>query len=282
MVVFDLTLFLGGPSSTEVIIGKIISMRLYFIIFVAGITLLLTFDTVWVLASFLTYNPLRVRKYSACNLPDDISRFFSLKNGANLLLRDGLLLSCFVIQHTLMARVNVQMILDKMGIGVLTRSIYVIASCVTLQHVDVCLWSIPSEGWIGNVMWYSMYALHVMSWFMVYGGCLLVDVGELIGIKQVMYEIRGFPDPLRNKSEDLLRYYKHMRHPSFVGFCIILLAIPQMSLDRLLLAMKLILYMLFAWRTDARDISYLRYQLADKEASNGDWRHHSYQKRRSD
>ncbi|XP_071446554.1 nurim homolog isoform X1 [Hetaerina americana] len=260
-----------------------LSAKCSFLAIVSGFSLLVTFDTVWLLATFLSYHPLSTRNDSACQ--ESLGESKALFVVFEALLKDGLLLVLFILQHSLMAHINMQRLLDKIGLGVLTRCVYVLASCASLQGVmhywqpanNVCLWNSPSNGWIGVILWYALVFMHIISWFIVYGGCLLVDVGELIGVKQVLYYVRGLPDPLKSKSEGLLRYYKHMRHPSFIGFSLLFWGIPQMSLDRALLALQLTIYMFLAWNTDERDIDYLRYQLEDKEAhENGDWHHATY------
>ncbi|XP_071446555.1 nurim isoform X2 [Hetaerina americana] len=201
-----------------------LSAKCSFLAIVSGFSLLVTFDTVWLLATFLSYHPLSTRNDSACQ--ESLGESKALFVVFEALLKDGLLLVLFILQHSLMAHINMQRLLDKIGLGVLTRCVYVLASCASLQ---------------------------------------------------VLYYVRGLPDPLKSKSEGLLRYYKHMRHPSFIGFSLLFWGIPQMSLDRALLALQLTIYMFLAWNTDERDIDYLRYQLEDKEAhENGDWHHATY------
>ncbi|XP_046391268.1 nurim homolog [Ischnura elegans] len=263
-----------------------VNVKTSFLAVISGFSLLVTFDTVWLLASFISYRPLSTRNDSACQ--DRFSESIATDSVLEPLLLDCLLLLLFILQHSLMARINIQWILDKIGLGVLTRCVYVLASCAALQGMmnywqpvtSVCLWDAPRDSWIGTIFWSSLVAIHVMSWFIVYGGCLLVDVGELIGLKQVLYYARGLPDPMKSKSERLIRYYKHMRHPSFIGFSLLFWGVPQMSLDRAALAFQLTMYMFIAWSTDEEDISYLRYQLEDKETyANGDWHYSPYSKK---
>jgi hypothetical protein len=44
-----------------------------------------------------------------------------------------------------------------------------------------------------------------------------MDLAELLGIKQVYYEINDLAPPLSYKSVPLKRLFSHVRHPSFIG-----------------------------------------------------------------
>ncbi|XP_017875090.1 nurim homolog isoform X3 [Ceratina calcarata] len=87
-------------------------------------------------------------------------------------------------------------------------------------------------------------------------GCLMMDLSELAGLKQVYYKFSSRPCPIVMKSRGLLRYYMHMRHPSLTGFLIIFWIHPYMTLDRLLLASILTIYMGLMWTIDKEDYDY--------------------------
>lgn len=92
-----------------------------------------------------------------------------------------------------------------------------------------------------------------------------MDLGELLGIKQTYYDLHNYLEPIAYKSLELRNLYTHVRHPSFVGFTLILFATNVMSLDRLLLAVLLTTYMYVAWSSDQTDIAYQRKQLQRKK-----------------
>lgn len=71
-------------------------------------------------------------------------------------------------------------------------------------------------------------SLHVFAWSIVYSGCIMMDIAELCGLKQIWYRVSKINSPLDKKSRELRRYMRHMRHPSFTGFLFILWIYPIM------------------------------------------------------
>lgn len=92
-----------------------------------------------------------------------------------------------------------------------------------------------------------------------------MDPVELLGVKQTYYDLHNYSEPLAYKSLELRNLYSHVRHPSFVGFTLILFVTNVMSLDRLLLAVLLTTYMYVAWSTDDTDVAYQQKQLQRKK-----------------
>ncbi|CAK9802629.1 Nurim homolog [Anthophora plagiata] len=172
------------------------------------------------------------------------------------------LLSIFMLQHSLMATDFVKHLFCKLHMEYMERSIYNFVSAMTLhllfnkwQNISsVVLWNVNTSS--NNVLWFTFTALHVLAWLIIYSGCLMMDISELAGIKQVYYKFSFRPSPTVMKSKELLRYYSHMRHPSFTGFLIILWIYPYMTLDRLLLATIFTVYMALMWTIDKEDYNY--------------------------
>ncbi|XP_017875089.1 nurim homolog isoform X2 [Ceratina calcarata] len=119
---------------------------------------------------------------------------------------------------------------------------------------SVTLWKVDTFS--NDVSWYTFTTLHVLAWIIIYSGCLMMDLSELAGLKQVYYKFSSRPCPIVMKSRGLLRYYMHMRHPSLTGFLIIFWIHPYMTLDRLLLASILTIYMGLMWTIDKEDYDY--------------------------
>lgn len=92
-----------------------------------------------------------------------------------------------------------------------------------------------------------------------------MDLSEMMGVKQVVYDANQLEAPLNYKSPELRRLYQRIRHPSFIGISIILWIPNIMSLDRFMLAIMWTFYMYFAWNTEARDLAYQRNQLRKKK-----------------
>lgn len=177
-------------------------------------------------------------------------------------LLDLSLLSIFMLQHSLMASDTVKYLFCKLRLEYLDRSVYNAISAGALHLlIDwwqpipwLTLWRVDTAS--NTTAWLIFSAFHVLAWSIVYSGCLMMDASELAGLKQVSYKITGQRSPMEMKSRDLLRYYAHMRHPSFTGFLIILWIHPLMTLDRLLLALVLTVYMALMWTIDQDDYNY--------------------------
>lgn len=126
------------------------------------------------------------------------------------------------------------------------------------------LWKLDVHS--SDVLWWSFVALHALAWSIVLGGTILMDLPELLGVKQVFYDTQRLPSPMMYKSDELKRLYGHVRHPSFVGLVVVLWTTNYMCVDRLVLAVVWTLYMYVAWNTDDDDVMYHRCQLARKRS----------------
>ncbi|PRD20581.1 UNVERIFIED_CONTAM: nrm [Trichonephila clavipes] len=184
---------------------------------------------------------------------------------------DLLLMSLFVLQHSWQNRKAVKEFLSDKGFRVFERLLYNLGSCLALQ-VLIQLWH-PIPSWIVWEISTSVYPLawwffaitHSIAWLIIYGGCFVMDLTELLGAKQVFYSLQNWPDPLSLKSDGLRRFYSHMRHPSFCALALLLLIHPTMQIDRLILAHVFLLYMILCTRVDDVDYCYQRRMLQRKE-----------------
>ncbi|KAJ8665009.1 hypothetical protein QAD02_006671 [Eretmocerus hayati] len=188
-----------------------------------------------------------------------------------ILLINTSLLSAFMLQHSVMASDFVKNFYYQLNIEDIERSVYNAISSAIL-HFLICEWQCTPWAYIWNYasehnhkLWLFTNIAHIVGWGIVYSGCVMMDIADLSGLKQVYYKITGRPRPLSMKSKELQKYYMHMRHPSFIGFLIILWVYPLMSLDRLLLAVLLTLYMALLWTIEQDDYNYHSTMVARKE-----------------
>lgn len=128
---------------------------------------------------------------------------------------------------------------------------------------SIVLWQIDVEN--SSALWWTFVTTHVLSWTIIYGGSIIMDLPELLGVKQAYNSLNDCPDPITYKAVQLRNLYAHVRHPSFLGFTIILFATNVMSIDRLVLAVLLTTYMYVAWSTDKHDVEYQKKQLQRKK-----------------
>ncbi|CAH0547086.1 unnamed protein product [Brassicogethes aeneus] len=187
---------------------------------------------------------------------------------------DMCLLCLFIIPHSLLVSTStisqkLNTLLLKLNLRHLHRIIYVIITAGTLQILiknwiiipEMMFWNLNMNN---NCFWWIYISIHFTAWIVIYVGNICTDITELLGVKQVIYSLSKKRDPNYMKSGDLLRLYSHMRHPSFLAFCLLLWITPQMCLDRLLLSAILTLYMSLTWITNEKDYVYQKYQYIRK------------------
>ncbi|XP_066995098.2 nurim homolog [Anabrus simplex] len=177
------------------------------------------------------------------------------------LLVDLSLLCMFMFQHSFMAEASFKGMITRLGLKDVERCLYVIMSCTTLEVLVkywlptpwAVLWHINIHNY--QLLWWFHVVLHVYVWCIIWCGCIIMDISELLGIKQVIYSNQGWNGIEKYKSQGLLRLYSHMRHPFFSGFSIIFWIYPSMSLDRVLFSLITSLYMIKASQTTGTEPS---------------------------
>jgi len=87
-------------------------------------------------------------------------------------------------------------------------------------------WSVVGSGSGLRILW---RITHISSWLLIYIGSIVLDLLEMLGIRQVFNALRSLPPPIQYKSKELQRFYHHMRHPSFCGLSAILWLCPIMT-----------------------------------------------------
>lgn len=78
------------------------------------------------------------------------------------------------------------------------------------------------------------------------------------------YRCLGLGDPLSHKSPRAQRLLSHLRHPVCLELGVVLWLLPALSLDRLLLAGTLSIYLALAHSLDKQDLAYLCVQFKSK------------------
>ncbi|KAH8236568.1 hypothetical protein KR026_005623 [Drosophila bipectinata] len=202
------------------------------------------------------------------NLLDNESR---LQTAYGPVVFDTLYLIGFIFQHSFLKSAFVKKLLAKLGLAGAERTIYSLTSSICLHYLilnwvtapSIVLWQVDVEA--SAPLWWTFVITHGVAWIVIFGGSLVMDLPELLGVKQAYYDLKAYGEPLKYKSSELRNLYAHVRHPSFVGLSLILLATNVMSVDRFILAVLLIIYMYVAWSTDSKDVEYHKLQLQRKK-----------------
>jgi len=199
-----------------------------------------------------------------------LANFFSFQSVDAKTTKNGglpwnmVLLCVFILQHSLMKRLHLTDKLQNSGLAHLERSFYVGSTNICLLFL-INFWSTSS-----TLLWQLDFDtrifswVHFLSWGLIYCSALLLDLPELLGLRQIAEHCQL--SQLVKSDASLSRLYSHMRHPSFSAITIVLLARPSMTLDRALLAAVLISYMYLAWNPDLEDLRYQEVQWRKKKA----------------
>jgi protein-S-isoprenylcysteine O-methyltransferase Ste14 len=165
-----------------------------------------------------------------------------------------LLLLAFALQHSVMARPGFKSVWTRIVPPVIERSTYVwVSTAVTVllmwqwRGIDIVVWDAQSP-----VLRGALWALFAVGWLLVPIASLLINHFDLFGTRQVWLHLTGreystlpFRTPL---------FYKHVRHPLYVGWAIAFWAIPTMTVGHLLFAVALTAYMAIATFFEERDL----------------------------
>jgi len=194
-----------------------------------------------------------------------------MKVVVRLLLNNTIWLVLFILQHSFQKHESVKKLWHKLGLKTIERSAYnLLSSLILLQLVQTwssvdkwTLWSISAP--VYSPVWWVLVVSHTLLWSIIAFGSLLMDLPEILGIKQIYYDVQGLSEPFAYKARSLSRLLTNIRHPSYVGFALIFWITNLMSLDRLILSLLLTLYMYVAWNPDRIDYQYQRQQFQLKK-----------------
>jgi methanethiol S-methyltransferase len=170
------------------------------------------------------------------------------------ILIDLLLLGTFGAQHSIMARPAFKRLWIRIVPEPIERSTYVLISCVVTivlmwqwRGINIVAWDVH-----GPVARNLLWGLFAIGWLLVPAVSLLINHFDLFGTRQVWLYLRGrdyTPLPFR-----VPLFYKHVRHPLYIGWSIAFWATPTMTIGHLLFAGVLSAYMGVAALVEERDL----------------------------
>jgi protein-S-isoprenylcysteine O-methyltransferase Ste14 len=185
---------------------------------------------------------------------------------AEALVVNALLLGLFAVQHSVMARPAFKAAWTKVVAKPIERSTFVLFATAILallfwqwRPIPATIWSIDDPLW-STVLW----ALFAAGWAVVLISTFLINHFELFGLTQVWRRFTGAAEKPAQFGTPL--FYKHVRHPIYLGFIIAFWATPQMSAGHLLFAIATTGYILVGIYFEERDLvahfgeRYLKYR----------------------
>lgn len=158
------------------------------------------------------------------NLLDDWSR---LETSLLPLTIDAILIVTFILVHSFLRSEIVKSLWQKLGLASASRSIYNLVTAATIlvrfwdvtiicqitkkiksisnvlalfqllinkwERVPLALWNLDTES--NQTLYWLHYTVHAIAWIIIYGGSIVMDLPELIGVKQVCFlnEFKFFP-----------------------------------------------------------------------------------------
>jgi protein-S-isoprenylcysteine O-methyltransferase Ste14 len=169
-------------------------------------------------------------------------------------LIDGLLLSVFAIQHSVMARQGFKRVWTQIIPPRIERSTYVLAATLALALVMWQWRAIPNQIWDvrGTILSSALGALFWVGWVILLTSTFLINHFELFGLKQVWSHAQS--QPLERPSLKTPALYKLVRHPLYLGFVIAFWSAPVMTAGHLLFSLATTGYILVGIFFEERDL----------------------------
>jgi protein-S-isoprenylcysteine O-methyltransferase Ste14 len=170
------------------------------------------------------------------------------------LVVDGLLLSLFAVQHSVMARPAFKKWWTRIIPTPAERSTYVLLTNLVLALLFWQWRPLPQTVW--DVPWpalrWFIWTVCAIGWATVLVSTFLIDHFELFGLRQVFEHYSGQSSAPTGFQKRF--FYRFVRHPLMTGFVIAFWAAPTMSVGHLFFTAMTTAYILVAVQIEERDL----------------------------
>lgn len=170
---------------------------------------------------------------------------------------DVMLMLCFALQHSVMARESFKKVITRVVSPVVERSTYVLMASLSLlvmfwqwRPIGPTLWDVQSP-----VAYWTLTSISLAGFALVIYGSFLIDHFYLFGLKQVWLNFRG--QPMQQAPFNTPRLYQMVRAPLMLGFLIAFWVSPVMTVGRLIFAFVSTTYVIIGVTLEERDLARL-------------------------
>jgi len=164
------------------------------------------------------------------------------------------LLTIFVLQHSIMARLTFKSRWTKIIPPSTERSTYLLLSgiimalfCLYWQPINGVVWQVDNQ--IGQIV---LIAVYIIGWSIPVLASFMINHFELFGLQQVYFNLVNKSEPSPHFTERW--FYKIVRHPIQLGTLIGIWSTPTMTMTHLMLSVPLTAYVLLSLKYEERDL----------------------------